>query len=740
MARHSAALLLALALLPAAPAQAQDSTTRSLDQLQDLDRSGIKSFDPITRAALDDALQLVRLSAYAIRDLDEQGEALNGLVEGFLQQGDMRAAMAEMNVIATPLWRGRAFVKIARYEQSKDRKDAALQTYTKALAEMLGKGRSPAFDRTYAEISAAQTELGAYAAATETAKVIEDPLEEARALVAVAQAQIAGSDAAVQATGRNGLNEVVTRLKGAKTDPAQTVDLLVRIATMQNAIQDVAGTSRSLAATRTLISLSTYPEHDADLARVAAQEIAAGNPSQAMQMIRSIADHSRRARALAATAGTMATRGDLDSALPIFDQALVESQSVPEGPARNETIEAIVVEQTRAGRRADAFRAAGRIRDKLPQSKALLAMGRTMMEQGLYSEAIKLVDYISDPGMRAQVFVAVAAEHGRKGKAMEASAMLSRALEPTSTPADPDALVAGLEAVVQAQTEYGAPEARDSVYGRAQAVAETSLDMPKRVRVLAGIARARAIMKDTEAADHAVAQAYRLAWLNRSSPDFPDAMVSIVDAQIASGEMLEAFDTAARIQASTPGTRSEGGPPRADAESVMHAASLAHDEALRRVAVGAAGSGDGRLALRAVQRIVDAKARAAALGAVAVAVARGGRPQEIARPVPGQDPAPSAAQPAVPTPAPQPTPTPAPAPNLAVPAPAPDRPPPSPAPPPAEAAALPAPEPPGPESQDPDPPAGAPAAQPATPAPLPPEAMDGSSPIATGAPRRLTPN
>ncbi len=690
--------------------------------MQDLDRSGVKTFDPITRAALDDALQLVRLSAYAIRDLDEQGEALNGLIEGFLQQGDLRAAMAEMNVVATPLWRGRGFAKIAKYERSKDRKETALETYQKALAEMLGKGRSPEFDRTYGEISVAQTELGAFAAATETAKVIEDPMEEARALVAVARAQLESKDNAIQAAGRNALNEVVARLKGAKTEAGPTVDLLIRIATLQNGVHDVAGTSRTLSAARTRISLSTYPEHDADLARVAAQEIEAGNPSQAMQMIRDIADHSRRARALAATAGTMAMRGDLDSALPLFDQALVESQSVPDGSARYQTIEAIIVEQTRAGRRADAFRAAGRIRDKLPQSKALLAMGRVLMDQGLYDEAIKLVDYISDPGMRAQIFVAAAAEEGRKGKEMDASALLARALEPTSTPADPDALVDGLEAVVQAQTKFGAPEARDSIYSRAQAVAESSLDMPKRVRVLASIARARALMKDAEAANHAVAQAYRLAWLDRSSPDFPEAMVSIVEAQIASNEMLEAFDTAARIQASTPGSRSEGGPPRPDAEAVMQRAAWAHDEALRRVAVAASGSGDGRLALRAVQRIGNAKARASALSAVAIAVAREGRPQDIARPAPEPTPAPPAPPPpaTTPTQAPALSPTPTEPPPTAESAPPPK---------PSDAAQDRASH----ESPPPPPPSTAPA--------LPAQTTpDGTPPVATGAPRRLTPN
>ncbi|MGE4219126.1 MAG: hypothetical protein AB7G39_06735 [Alphaproteobacteria bacterium] len=710
----------------AAPAQAQDGVTRNLDQFQDLDRSGVKTFDPITRATLDDALQLVRLSAYAIRDLDEQGEALNGLIDGFLQQGDLRAAMAEMNVVATPLWRGRGFVKIARYEQSKDRKESALQTYQKALAEMLGKGRSPEFDRTYTEISAAQTELGAYAVATETAKVIEDPMEEAQALVAVARAQIASKDPAAQTAGRNALNDVVARLKGAKTDAAPTVDMLIRIATLQNQIHDTAGTSRTLSAARTRISLSTYPEHDADLARVAAQEIEAGNPSQAMQMIRDIADHSRRARALAATAGTMAVRGDLDSALPLFDQALVESQSVPDGPARYDTVEAILVEQTRAGRRADAFRAAGRIKEKRAQSKALLAMGRILMEQNLYDEAIKLVDYISDPGMRAQIFVAVATEQGRKGKAMDASALLTRALEPTSTPADPDALVVGLEAVVQAQTAFGAPEARDSVYGRTQTIAEASLDMPKRVRVLASIARARAILKDKEEADHAVAQAYRLAWLDRSSPDFPDAMVSIVEAQIASGEFLEAFDTAARIQASTPGSRSEGGPPRADAETVMKQAASAHDEALRLVAVASAGNGDGRLALRAVQRIGDAKARAAALSAVAVAVAREGRPQEIARPGPEASPTPAPAL--------------APATPPSAPAPAPAEPAISPQPAPSAAPSADAPPAPAPEGREPQGASPAPTTSPSPPAVAPTPAPEGAPPVATGAPRRLTPN
>ena len=66
------------------------------------------------------------------------------------------------------------------------------------------------------------------------------------------------------------------------------------------------------------------------------------------------------------------------------------------------------MEQAKVGLLADAFQYAGIIRDRKPQALALLKMGKVLLKQKRYGEAIKLVDFIPYMGMRSQIFVPVA--------------------------------------------------------------------------------------------------------------------------------------------------------------------------------------------------------------------------------------------------------------------------------------------------------------------------------------------
>src|SRR3546814_5278184 len=102
-------------------------------------------------------------------------------------------------------------------------------------------------------------------------------------------------------------------------------------------------------------------------------------------------------------------------------------------------------EQTRVGRLADAFTTAGGIQDRRSQSRALLSMGMLLLEAGKTVEAMKLVEFIPFIGLRARIFVAVAKRKAEAGEPMEASALLTRALEPTGQEPDPATLSDGLE-------------------------------------------------------------------------------------------------------------------------------------------------------------------------------------------------------------------------------------------------------------------------------------------------------
>src|SRR3546814_88340 len=193
-----------------------------------------------------------------------------------------------------------------------------------------------------------------------------------------------------------------------------------------------------------------FQGRDEALADLAAAQIAAGNRVLAMNIVRGIKDDARRAMALASVAGALGRLGGIDSAVPLFDLALQEAKVISGVADRHPVLQHILEEQTRIGRLADAFNTAGLIRDRLSQARALLSMGKLLVESGKTVEAMKLVDFIPFVGLRAQIFIAVAR---KQGDAMEASALLARALESTGRDPEPAMLADGLGRVIDAQLE-----------------------------------------------------------------------------------------------------------------------------------------------------------------------------------------------------------------------------------------------------------------------------------------------
>jgi hypothetical protein len=106
--------------------------------------------------------------------------------------------------------------------------------------------------------------------------------------------------------------------------------------------------------------------------------------------------------------------------------------------------------------------------------------------------------------------------------------------------------------------------------------------------------------------------AWRIAWFNKDKETFPEMLREIAMAQLNIGELLLAFDTAARISES----------PVADVDA-LHGSSLRREnpkiEALTAVAIAAARRGEGQLALRAARTITDPGGRASAYRQIALA-------------------------------------------------------------------------------------------------------------------------
>jgi hypothetical protein len=126
------------------------------------------------------------------------------------------------------------------------------------------------------------------------------------------------------------------------------------------------------------------------------------------------------------------------------------------------------------------------------------------------------------------------------------------------------------------------------------------------------IARAEMRAQEKDAAERSLGMAWRIAWFNKDKDVFPDLLSEIAMAQLNIGELLLAFDTAARISENTTADINE-------LEALFANHESPKVKALTAISVAAARRGEGQLALRAARAILDPSGRAAAYRKIALA-------------------------------------------------------------------------------------------------------------------------
>jgi hypothetical protein len=176
----------------------------------------------------------------------------------------------------------------------------------------------------------------------------------------------------------------------------------------------------------------------------------------------------------------------------------------------------------------------------------------------------------------------------------------------------PETLAEGVPLIFEAQAEMEKGSRRDEVFAGARKLLELIPNEPIKVPAMTRVARAE--MKDgqKDAADRSLGMAWRIAWFNKDKPIFPALLTDIAMAQLNIGEILLAFDTAARISDNPTAEMPE--------LEAMHARKEnPKAKALTSIAVAAARQGEGQLALRAARAINAPAARASAYREVALA-------------------------------------------------------------------------------------------------------------------------
>ncbi len=606
LAAFGCAIAVTLAALAPAPAHAQvDESFNPLD------------VDPVTREILTNAFTRLRFLAILIEGEDETGQALNGIVRARLARGERADAMDEVTRIDDPIWAGRSLVSIAKHDRARGAVEEARQLLRRASANFEGVAQAPIRDggEVLRLIAVDQARLGDREGAIATARMIADPRFRVRALQETASASLEAldnSEAARQAAATL-LAEAFRQAQAIEAPGHETAHLLIDIGRARSRAGDVAGARETFRTARQRIAAGPDRGRFDAYAELAAAMIEGEDAEEAMQVVRLIPEGAERARAIASVARARGAFGDLDSAVPLFRLAIEETELIDNKRDRFDVINHLMVEMSKVGRLADAFTVAGQIDDPLRQARALLDMGQVLLDQEKYDEALVLTDYIPYIGLRAQLFGPVAMNRGMEGNPQEASELLARALESTGYQPIIDFLAEAMRRVLQAQTRAGEPEADAAIFARARDLIDLIPGDIQKVRALVQIAIAEAQRGRIANAQKTISEAYRTAWENKDQPGFEAALEDITLAQIAAGDLLSAFDTAARIPA-PPGTE----PPARAADGSFLAPRF---RSLTRVAAAAARLGETDLAIRAAQQMEETSARAAGFAAVAVAMA-----------------------------------------------------------------------------------------------------------------------
>ncbi len=600
------ALLAAVVIPWTASAIAADRKPSAANQKQ-------VEFDPVTTAVQRSPLILLRIAAISLDDPKNQGEALAGLVGAFLKRNRIKDANVDFSVITDPLWRARAMVHFADHQIDngvfrKARND--LRKAAKLIDADVAERDNAGVLRL---ISRRQAEIGDFEGAISTARRIVAPETKIDQMLRIAERQGAAEDNNVARRSRKTAETVYRELKAQPIDDDAKFQLLLKTAR----VMTTAGHSKSALRVldETYRALRARPSEHVwkQLTEIAVTYIAAGGKAKTMKIVRTLKQDERRALALASIGAEIALRGSREGAAPLFLLALQDIEGITDPKIRGETLVHVIRNQAKAGRLADAFNAAGKIRDSRLQHRALFAMGEAMLEMGKVKEALKLTDYLPDIGMRAWIFAAGARHKLQTGDRKGAEMLLARALDPTGTTTTPEMLSRALPELYESQIALGSTPSAKKVFSRVRKLLGQIPDNPKKIYVMTRLARAQAAGGQKDAMERSLGFAWRIAWLNKDQEILPELLEHISEAQLAVGELLTAFDTAARIPdetASAPGENFNFGINRKQPKY----------RALQAVAVAAAKRGDGKLALRAARKITHPGARAAAYSAVALAL------------------------------------------------------------------------------------------------------------------------
>ncbi|NMM44411.1 hypothetical protein HH303_07965 [Rhodospirillaceae bacterium KN72] len=570
--------------------------------------------DPVTLAVLSDALLRLQFLAVAALESDEDvGLAQSGVVRAYLARRQAIKAVENASRIADTIWRSRSFLWIADYVAAVEKDPAKARDWVLRAISEYQTLNAPRDDGETINMAALRlARFGFIEDAKVTAGSIPGLLARISALQQISTIALKGRPTQAEITEAIAvLAETFQQAKNLDFTDLTNIDLLIDIGVARRLAGDTPGAVETFAYARELILSSDADRRFDALIKLAAKMVETGDQRGGMAIVRLVPEGAHRARAIAAVSAALGER-DLDAAVPLFRLSMEETDRIEDQQERFDALTYLVSRQAAVGRLADAFESAYKITEDIPRAEALLGMGRVLIDQGKLKEALVLKDYIPYVGMRAQVMAPAAEGRGIEGDPVGASALLSEALDPTGYPYQAAFVPTALDKVLSAQVRVGLESADQAIFGRARELAEIIPGDTAQVKALVQVAIAEARRGRIPDAQKTISNAYRTTFEHRGDPGFDEALMSISLAQLAAGDLLGAYDTAARI------------PEPPNTSNLKRTADGGYDvpryQALIRVAAAAGRLGDPNFGQEVTDKIGLDPAKAIGLAAVAIAM------------------------------------------------------------------------------------------------------------------------
>ncbi len=586
--------------------------------------------DPLTEAIVANALLSLRFLAISLQGHKDEALALHGVVVVSLVHHNFEDALLGLAEIKHPIWRARSLLAIANYLIENDKADSAIDYLyqTAGVFEPIEKyapiesnqidnninrnkllmqiaesfltiGSIDLIDFVMSRMSDPEFLLTHLESIAERARKGNFTQEQMGQILLIAQklyGQIINMD--VSAFPEKDLLHARIIFLIAQTDKQADIGQLIDELTGGD-----SATKLSMLDAKTInyIGFTWYVQND---------------HGRAMKTIREIIDPVKQRYAFASMARFRDERGDIEAAVPLFALAKDGLESIRETAVKDDLLSHIAIEQTRTGLLADAFVTLGAISQQSSQTQGMVAMGQELLKKGEFFQARKLLNYISDLGLRAEFSIDLARKFYQKdysdGKHQP---IILDALNYNLSYGDDRQLFRAILKTINAQAEIGHANDDDVIYQRGlELVEEMNSSFYKGMYLI----YASKILSSRFKLEEARRQLTTAGYLIVDVADVKQKeklQHALVIHRLNLDQQLDAYDTAVRIREPTEEER--------DLIDISGHYTHPRYASLIAVARNAARQKNGEFAARVVDSIEYFPARAQALVSIAIAASLG---------------------------------------------------------------------------------------------------------------------